>query len=67
MNEAAVNEEFDKAGTPATPHSWRKLWHKSRGAPLANLANARTAIEHAPELKGLFCHQRFEFHLKPAD
>jgi putative DNA primase/helicase len=38
------------------PRDWRKRWHRTRGTPLANLANARTALEHAPELQGLFSY-----------
>jgi len=38
------------------PRDWRKLWHRTRGTPLANLANARTALEHAPELQSLFSY-----------
>jgi predicted P-loop ATPase len=59
ISQANVNEAFNDAGAdaqPATPRDWRKLWHKARGAPLANLANARTALEHAPDLKGLFSY-----------
>jgi predicted P-loop ATPase len=34
--------------------NWRDLWHKNKAGPIPNLANARTALTHAPELQELF-------------
>jgi predicted P-loop ATPase len=38
----------------AVAENWTKLWQVSHSGPLANLANAVTALRYAPELLGLF-------------
>jgi predicted P-loop ATPase len=35
---------------------WRELWQRTKTGPIPNLANARTALGHAPELFGLFSY-----------
>jgi predicted P-loop ATPase/phage/plasmid primase-like uncharacterized protein len=45
---------LDDAIRDVKASDWRDLWHKNKSGPIANLANARTALLHAPELQKLF-------------